>query len=256
MSPKRGISEENIGGRSSQEWGPHPPLSGIGYIKHEASKRSRIPNPPDLSDPALNMSTGTPRGSNDAGYELNRQDNISTPSQLHSPSSQAVASDSEPSSDLNNQLDHPRGTAQLGNSATPQPQANPPATTVRPEVGIFIVESSGPHIDIKEWPGGSLRDRTLESIFNEVTTTFPGQPLQRIKFQLETLKKENGLECFINRDDDKIFGVMLQKFKKRMKERKKLGEHKFNLYLELDRGMQDATVSGASEASESEEDYL
>ena len=154
------------------------------------------------------------------------------PSELHSTSSQILASDLEPSNDLDDQRNHPRKNVQLGNSDSPQSQTGPsrkesspsttaqadlPNPTVRPEVNIFVVESSGPQITIKKWPGGKLRGRTLKSIFDEVSTTFPEQTLQRIKFQLQTLKKEHGMECLIERDDDQVFEVMLQEFNERIK---------------------------------------
>lgn len=126
----------------------------------------------------------------------------------------------------------------------------------RPEVKILVVESSGPQTTIKKWPGGILRGRTLKSIFDEVSATFSAQTLQRIKFQLQALKKENGLECLIEREDDQVFEVMMRKFNERIKERKRAGETRFKLVLELDRGVQEATEEAVSEASGSEEDYL
>ena len=281
MSPKRGNSEGDIQGQSEaskrsrkpippdvHHMSPQMPADAASDFDPRSTSSALATTTSDVSpiiDSSSNMentqapslqqerSHQTPLGSNDAGNEFNHEDRNSTLSQLHSPTSQTFASDSEPLRNLNTQPDDLRETAQLGNSNSPPSQANPSATTVRPEVGVFIVECSGPRITIKEWSGPSLRDRTLKSIFDEITTTFPGQPLQRIKFQLETLKKENDMECLIERDGDKIFEVMLQKFRKRVNERKSAGETKFKLYLEPDRGVQAATVS---EALEDEEDYF
>ncbi|KAM0805607.1 hypothetical protein BDR22DRAFT_959170 [Usnea florida] len=201
-------------------------------------------------------------GSNDVGNESNQQDHISMPSELHGTSCPIPASDLDPSNDLDDQKNRPRKMVQLDSLDNPQSQMSPSrnesspsktakagfsTSTTRSEVDIFIVESSGPRFSMKEWPGGSLGGRTLEAIFNEVTTVFPGQALQRIKFQLETMKMENAMECLIERDDDKIFGAMMQKFKKRIKERKEAGETKFKLYLEVDRGLQEATHSKLNE---------
>ena len=224
-------------GQSSQQKRPHPRPLGSNYIESESNKRSRM----------------------------------SMPSELHSTSSQALASDLEPSNDLDNPRSNPRKNVQLGNSESPQSQTGPsrkesspsttaqadvPNPTLRPEVNIFVVESSGPHITIKKWPGGTLRGRTLKSIFEEVSTTFPEQSIQRIKFQLQTLRKEHRTECLIERDDDQVFEVMLQEFNERIKGRMRAGETRFKLFLKPDHGLQGATKAAVSEGPESEENYV
>ena len=266
-------------GQSSQQKRSHPlPLDSTN-VGSESNKRKRTASPAEHHGASLQLPTNTPSNfrpgdtnlalttatsRNSGDGEENIQDQTS---QLHSTSS-IPASDLKPLNDLDDEENGPRNNVQLDSLDNPQSQIGPspnesgpsktakagfPTSTTRSEVDIFIVESSGPRFSMKEWPGGSLRGRTLEFIFNEVTTAFPGQALQRIKFQLETLKMENAMECLIERDDDKIFGAMMQKFKKRIKERKEAGETKFKLYLEVDRGVQEAAVS---EALESEEDDL
>ena len=80
--------------------------------------------------------------------------------------------------------------------------------------------------------------------------------LQTIKFQLQTLKKENGMECLIGRDDDEAFDFMMQKLNERIRERIRAGETRFKLVLEPERGVEGATEGAVSEASGSEEDYV
>ena len=186
----------------------------------------------------------------------------------HSTSLQTPTSDLDSLNDVNNQRDYPHKNVELGNSDSSRSQtfqeldpsitakADNAAPTMRPKVEIFVVASSGSQITIKKWSGGTLRGRTLKSIFNEVSTTFSERTLQRIKFQLQTLKKENRMECLIERDDDQVFEVMMQKFNERIKERKRAGETRFKLFLKPDYGIQGATEVAVSEGSESEEDYL
>ena len=189
----------------------------------------------------------------------------------HGTSLQTPTPELDSSNDLNDQRNHPHENVGFGDSDNsqsqnfPSPKESDPsmtaetdlaAPTVKLEVEIFVVTSSGSEITIKKWPSRTLRGRKLKSIFDEVSTIFPEQTLQRIKFQLQTLKKENEMECLIEREDDQVFEVMTRKFNERIKERKRAGETKFKLVLEPDRGVQGATEVALSEAAGSEEDYL
>ena len=240
MSPTRGYSgysEENIQGQSLHQKRSYPHLLGSNNVESESSKRNRISMPPELYSTALQTPTSDFDSSNDVnGQRIVPQENVGF-------------SNWDGSQSQN--LPFPK-------------ESDPPMTAktdiltpaARPEVKILVVESSGPQITIKKWPGGNLRGRTLKSIFDEVSATFSAQTLQRIKFQLQALKKENGLECLIERDDDEAFDLMMQKFNERIKECMRAGETRFKLILEIDRGVQEATEIAVSEASGSEEDYL
>ena len=161
-------------------------------------------------------------GSNDIESESNKRMRISMPSELQSTTS----------------------------------QADPHTPAIRPEVNVLVVESSGPRITIKKWPGATLKGRTLKSVFDEVSSMFPEQTLLTIKFQLQTQKKEDAMECLIGRDDDEAFEFMMQKFNERIRERIRAGETRFKLVLEPERGVEGATGGAVSEASGSEENYV
>ena len=84
---------------------------------------------------------------------------------------------------------------------------------MRPEVRNSVVASSGSQLTIKKRLGGTVSDKTLETIFNEVSIMIPEQTFQRIKFKLETLKKEDGMECLIEGDDEEVFELMIRMLK-------------------------------------------
>ena len=145
-------------------------------------------------------------------------------------------------------------------SSRPDPSATIRASdvqvrpTAKPGVEIFVIASCGSRVIIKQWPGGTLKDKNLNTIFDEVLTVVSRNGIQRINFKLETLKKENGLECLIERDDTAVFEVMTQKFDERMKQRRKAGETRFKILLEADPEQQGAAGAEVNEDSESDGD--
>ena len=124
--------------------------------------------------------------------------------------------------------------------------------SVKPSVEIFVIAVCNSRCTIKKWPGGTLKDKNLSTIFDEVSELTSGNEIQKIKFKLETLKKENNLECLIERGDVTIFEVMIQKLNDRMKERKKAGEGKFKILLEAIPEQQGAEKAKVTQDSESD----
>ena len=224
---------------------------------------------------SLRQKRSSPRlsGRNDSESESTKRRRISMLPEPQSISSPTLASGLEASNDLKDQPNHSRRNVQLGNSDSSKSQPGPspresshPTTAqadphthtpaIRPKVDIRVVDTSSPRLDIKKWPGGTLKDRTLKSIFDDVSSMFSEQTLQTIKFKLQTLKKENGMECVIERDDDGAYDLMMQKFNERVRERVGAGETRFKLVLEPERGAQGATEGAVNGASGSEENYL
>ena len=190
-----------------------------------------------------------------------------TPHYAHCTLHPSPTSDLAASRHVNNERTHARDGMELGDSDRSQMHSSPswpnpipstqarndqPGPVVKPGVGIFVIALCSSRFTIKKWPSGTLKDKKLNAIFDEVSALISRNEIQRINFKLETLKKENGLECLIERGDMAIFEVMIQKFNERIKERKKAGEAKFKILLEPDPEQQGAEEVKVAQDSESD----
>ena len=104
-----------------------------------------------------------------------------------------------------------------------------PAINIRVE--IFVIAPCGSGNVIKKWPGGTLSDKKLSTIFDELSTLISRSDIERIHFKLKTLKKQDEMECLVERGDMAFFEFMIQSFDELITERKEAGEARVRMLL-------------------------
>ena len=145
-------------------------------------------------------------------------------------------------------------TSQPNSSAPAPARFEQPRPAVKPGVEVFVIAARGSRVTIKKWPGGSLKDKELDTIFAEVSALIVRNDIQSINFKLETLNKEDALEFFIDRSEKEAFELMVQRFNQRMKERRQVGEARFKISLEPEFERQGAAEAEAAQVSQICED--
>lgn len=146
-------------------------------------------------------------------------------------------------------LPHP-----IASSTAPKAQSrNAPNPQV--QIQYFIITARTPRLAYTLWPEGTLRDKTIGQIFDEVTTHASHKRAPRkIVFKLCTSQVE--MEYPICRGDGNAFGDMRRAFNEGLKADRKKGITRFEIWLEPDperRGLIDAELA---EVSENEEDLI
>ena len=182
-----------------------------------ASHDSRSATPPSSNNSSLGLPKDTAL---DAEESIERKNNQSRSSLDQNTTHRARSISTRPSSPTSD-----RGAWRRTNDQ--------PDLAVKPEVEIFVIALFGSRMIIKKWPNETLTDMVLYNFFDEGSTRISRSDIQRVKFKLEALKKEDELEYLVERKDMVNLEVMIRKFNQRIKERKKAGETTLKMLLEL-----------------------
>lgn len=180
-----------------------------------------------------------PRSSTQGSSALGHIDNQRTPSSNGPELGESYHSQMAPS------------TSQPSSSAPTPARSGQAHLAAKPRVEIFVIAACR----IQKWPGGSIKDKELDTIFDEVSALISRNNIQSIKFKLEPLnQKETPLEYFIERSEKEAFELVIQRFAQRREERRKAGEARFTISLEPVFERQGAAEAEAAQASQSDED--
>ncbi|CAF9922684.1 MAG: hypothetical protein ALECFALPRED_002144 [Alectoria fallacina] len=106
-----------------------------------------------------------------------------------------------------------------------------------PEPGVqiqyFIIKARTTRLSYTRWPEGTLRDKTLGSIFDEVARYTSKTKIRKIRFKLDTSRAE--IEYPIRRGDENTFDDMKRDFDdEELRVDKKNGNTVFKIWLEPD----------------------
>ena len=126
----------------------------------------------------------------------------------------------------------------------------------KPEVRIqyFIITARTPRLAYTLWPEGTLRDKTVDQIFDEVAPYISYKRAQKIIFKLCTSKVE--MEYPIRRSDSNTFEDMRRAFNEGLKVDRKKGVTRFKIWLEPDAERQALVEGGDVEGSGDEDDIV
>lgn len=140
-------------------------------------------------------------------------------------------------------------------SSTPTRQQSRNAP-FKPEVQIqyFIITARTPRLAYTLWPEGSLRDKTIGDIFDEVASYISYKRAQKIVFKLCTSQVE--MEYPIRRGDGNTFEDMRRAFNEGLKVDRKKGVARFKMWLEPDPEREGLVEAEDKEGSEGEEDIV
>lgn len=132
-----------------------------------------------------------------------------------------------------------------------QPQDAP-----KPEVQIqyFIITARTPRLSYTLWPEGTLRDKILGEVFDEVALYTSKKRVEEIVFKLSTSQVE--MEYPIRRGDKNTFEDMRRAFNESLRVDRKKGVTKFKIWLEPDPAGHGLTEAELVEGSNSEDDTV
>ena len=142
----------------------------------------------------------------------------------------------------------------IASSTVPKAQyRNAPKPQV--QIQYFIITARNPRLAYRLWPEGTLRDKTVGQIFEEVATyaSYKRAP-QRIVFKLCTSQVE--MEYPIRRDDGNTFEDMRRAFNEGLKVDRKKGITRFEIWLEPDPERGGLTQAEVADGLENEEDLV
>lgn len=118
------------------------------------------------------------------------------------------------------------------------------------QIQYFIIKARTPRLAYTRWPEGTLRDKTLGSIFDEVASYTSKTKIRKFWFKLDTSRAE--IEYPIRRGDENTLDDMKRDFDdEEMRVGKKDGNTTFKIWLEPDPTEQESTGAGLVEGSES-----
>ena len=122
-------------------------------------------------------------------------------------------------------------------TSQPNSKRSKRAKTLQPDHAIpsgpetFLISSHG---SMMEFPGGIFGNKTLNTIFDEVSTLTSEHHLREIEFKLEDISKEEKVprSSIIRRDTEGLFKMMIQRFRRFIEERKEAAGTELRVVLE------------------------
>lgn len=111
---------------------------------------------------------------------------------------------------------------------------------LRPEIRYYIIASRSGRSSKIHWPEGSLADKAVDTLFDEVLDRASKDDVQRIAFKLTTSVSD--IQYTITRNDEKIYEIMKKTFKKDINVDLGRGNTDFDIELELDPGKSGVAV--------------
>lgn len=128
----------------------------------------------------------------------------------------------------------PEPSPAIENPTEQQTLAHEPQAQPRPEIHYYIIASRTPRLSKIHWAEGSLADRTIGAIFDEVAAVASKSDVQRIAFKLTTSRSD--IQYTISRNNEKIYEIMKKVFSKDVNADLGRGNMEFDIELELDPG--------------------
>lgn len=141
-------------------------------------------------------------------------------------------------------------------TASPRASREKSGSAPKPNIQTqyFIITARTPRLAYTLWPEGTLRDKTLGKVFDEVATYTWKKHVQKIVFKVSTSQEE--VEYPIHRGDENTFEDMRRAFNKGLRADRKKGITKFKIWLEPDPAGQRSTEAEMGGGSESEDDIV
>ena len=139
-------------------------------------------------------------------------------------------------------------------SSTPTRQQSRNAPKPEVQIQYFIITARTPRLAYTLWPDGTLRDKTIDQIFNNVAPYISYKRAQKIIFKLCTSQVE--MEYPIRRGDGNTFEDMRRAFNEGLKVDRKKGVTRFQIWLEPDAERQALVEGGDVEGLETEDDII
>ena len=103
-----------------------------------------------------------------------------------------------------------RDIADQANDMPNQSLSDPTARIV-----YMVVVSRTPKVVIRQWQNGILAQKSLDTLFNEISTFTSKKDVQRIEVTLNTSRRK--LNHFVDRGDDRMYDAVKAKLKKKIK---------------------------------------
>lgn len=127
---------------------------------------------------------------------------------------------------------NPPSLPSLSGSATTTREHSGNASEPEVQIQFFIITARTPRLAYTRWPEGTLRDKTLDAIFDEVATCTSKKTIRQIRFRLDTSQAEIGYP--ISRGDEETFDDMNRDFDEGIELDRNKSNTIFKIWLEPD----------------------
>lgn len=133
-------------------------------------------------------------------------------------------------SDFHENLPH----SELGTANPLVARQDPTPTPLRPPYRMnYFILSNIPRPSRRKWVNGTILNKTLDALFEEISTFLCRNDVREINFVLDTSRAEF---CLIPRNDDEGFEEMKVDFEKAIIRDRKVGISQFRIELEVNPG--------------------